>query len=284
MRYFILGVCGMAGHTIALYLSEQGHQVTGFARQPSPVCETILGDAFQTERIQKIIEENEYDVVVNCIGILNKAVDDNLAAGIFINSYFPHFIAQCCDSYGTKLIHISTDCVFSGNAAGYVEADIPDETSYYGRTKFLGEVSSDRHLCIRTSIVGPELKKSGIGLFHWFMHQKEIVEGYAHVKWTGVTTLELAKAVEAASKQELSGLYFLTNNIDISKYELLKLFNQYCRNNSVEITRGEEPINSKVLVCTRTDFNYFVPNYEDMVKEMSEWINEHKTLYGQYLQ
>ncbi len=283
MKFFVLGARGMAGHVVALYLSEQGHQVVGYARQPSPVCKTVVGDAFDTEKLKHEIEIGEFDVVINCIGILNKSVDSNLAAGIFINSYFPHYVAQCCDSCGCKLIHISSDCVFSGRAAGYVEEDIPDESSYYGRTKFLGEVTAGIHLSMRTSIVGPELKESGIGLFNWFMHQKDDVHGYAHVMWSGVTTVELARAVLAAAEQKISGLYYLSNNEGISKYELLKLFNRYCNKDRRHIIKSEEPISSKVLVCTRSDFKYNVPNYEDMVKEMSAWISEHQNIYGQYI-
>ncbi len=282
MKFLILGARGMAGHAIALYLNEQGHDVVGYARQPSPVCKTIVGDAFDTEKLKNEIQKGEFDVIVNCVGILNRAVDSNLATGIFLNSYFPHYIAQCCDSYGSKLIHISSDCVFSGKAAGYVEEDIPDESSYYGRTKFLGEVTSGIHLSLRTSIVGPELKEGGIGLFNWFMHQKGDVHGYAHVLWSGVTTIELAKAVLAAADQNISGLYYLSNNVGISKYELLKLFNHYCNMDRKKIIKSEEPISSKVLVCTRTDFDYKVPEYENMVEEMSKWIVGHKSIYGQY--
>lgn len=283
MRFFVLGARGMAGHMVALYLKEQGHHVIGFARQQSPVCETILGDALETDLINREIEKGRYDVVINCIGILNQAVDRNLTTGIFINSYLPHYIAQCCDTHGCRLIHISSDCVFSGRAAGYVEDDIPDETSYYGRTKFLGEVTSGIHLSLRTSIVGPELKESGVGLFNWFMHQKDTIHGYAHVMWSGVTTLELGKAVLAASEQQLSGLYYLSNNEGISKHDLLTLFNHYCCNDHKSIVRADEPISSKVLVCTRNDFEYSVPEYSKMVSDMSEWIINHKSLYGQYI-
>lgn len=283
MKFLVFGACGMAGHVVALYLLERGHEVIGFARQKSPVCQTIIGDAFETERIKEEIKNGGYDVVINCIGILNKIVDENLGYGIFVNSYFPHFLEECCDLYGGRLIHISSDCVFSGKASAYTEKDIPDETSYYGRSKFLGEVSTGKHLCLRTSIVGPELKDGGIGLFHWFMNQKKAVQGYAHVMWTGVTTLELAKVIEAASEQEVTGLYFLTNNDSISKYELLKLFNHYFRDDTVDIVRVEEPISSKVLLCTRKDFNYIVPDYESMVGEMREWMIKNKVLYGQYI-
>ena len=283
MKFFVLGATGMAGHTLALYLVEHGHQVVGYARQKSPVCDTVTGDASEIEKIQNIIEKEKFDVVVNCIGILNKFVDDDLATGVFVNSYFPHIVAKFCGSYGCKMIHISTDCVFSGKSYGYTEDDIPDETSYYGRTKFLGEVVDGNHLTIRTSIVGPELKEKGIGLFHWFMRQKDAVSGYAQVIWSGATTLELAKGILAAAKQNVSGLYYLSNNTGISKYGLLKLFNHYCNGDRVNIIRSEKPISSRVLISTRRDVEYNVPDYETMVKEMREWIGSHKSLYSQYV-
>nr|WP_027871588.1 SDR family oxidoreductase [[Eubacterium] cellulosolvens] len=282
MRFLVLGARGMAGHVIALYLLEQGNQVMGYAREPSCVCHTIIGDVFDKEKLDSEIKHGNYDVVVNCVGILNKAVDGDLATGIYVNSYFPHFLAKCCDLYGSKLIHISSDCVFSGNAAGYMEQDIPDSMTYYGRTKFLGEVTDGNHLTLRTSIVGPELKENGIGLFNWFMHQKGEINGYAHVMWSGVTTLELAKVVKEASEQNLSGLYHLSNNDSISKFHMLKLFNHYCNMDRTRIIKSELPINSKVLVCTRSDFKYIVPDYEVMIKEMGEWIVSHAELYRHY--
>jgi len=282
MKFFVLGANGMAGHTLSLYLTQEGHEVVGYAREPSRVCETVAGDAFETEKIQSVIEKGEFDAVVNCIGILNKFVDKDLATGIFVNSYFPHRIAKFCELCCCKFVHISTDCVFSGKSYGYTEDDIPDETSYYGRTKFLGEVTDGKHLTIRTSIVGPELKEKGIGLFHWFMGQKGEAYGYANVMWSGVTTLELAKAIRAAVNQNISGLYYLSNNTGISKYELLKLFNRYCNKGRTNIIKSDKPISGKVLISTRKDFDYAVPDYESMIKEMGEWIVSHRSLYGRY--
>lgn len=283
MKAMILGINGMAGHVMGIYMMEQGVDVIGFARKKNPVCNTIVGDALDATLVKQTIYSERPDVVVNCIGILNKAVDNDLETGIYLNSYFPHFVANCCDTIGAKLIHISSDCVFSGKASGYTEKSVPDETSYYGRTKFLGEVTGGLHLSIRTSIVGPELKDSGIGLFNWFMHNHTEVPGFAHVMWSGVTTIELAKAVLEFVNRNVSGLYFLTNGIGISKYDLLNLFNSICRVNPIEIKRCEEPVNSKVLICTRKDVEYEVPSYEHMIRDMNEWIQAHRELYGQYL-
>jgi dTDP-4-dehydrorhamnose reductase len=284
MRFLVFGVLGMAGHLIAHYLLEQGHEVIGFARKPSPVCTTIVGDAMDPLSVSLAIVEKKFDVVVNCIGVLNKAVDANLAMGIYLNSYLPHYLAKCCDKTSSKFVHISTDCVFTGRIGGYTEKSVADETSYYGRTKFLGEVLDGNHLTLRTSIVGPEIKRNGIGLFHWFMQQHKSAYGFVNVLWSGVTTLELAKAVEAAAEQNISGLYHLSNNTKITKYDLLQLFNQYCKLEKIEILKKDMPMNDKTLFCTRKDFNYIVSSYETMVVEMAEWLHVHKNLYAQYME
>ncbi|HWT73630.1 MAG TPA: SDR family oxidoreductase [Mobilitalea sp.] len=283
MKYLIFGVNGMAGHTIALYLKEQGHKVIGFAKTKSLICQTIIGDAFNNEDVKSALESDKFDIVINCIGVLNKEVDTDMAAGIYLNSVFPHLLAKLLKIKTTKLIHISTDCVFQGNKGRYAENSIPDAESAYGRSKALGEVIDSKNLTLRTSIVGPELKENGIGLFRWFMNQTEPVKGYNKVIWTGVTTLELAKAIEKAAFQNVTGLYHLVNNRTISKYNLLRLFNKYCRCKKIAIQKDDIISSDKSLVNTRTDFDFTIPGYEQMILEMDEWIHLHKELYPRYL-
>ncbi|MBO6303620.1 MAG: SDR family oxidoreductase [Selenomonadaceae bacterium] len=282
MKYLVLGARGMAGHLLAYYLKEMGEKVTAFARAPLDGVKTIIGDAHNIERITQIIADEEIDTVINCIGILNKAVDNNLSEGIYVNAYFPHLLAKACKEKNAKLIHISTDCVFSGNAERYDEKSTADADSYYGRTKYLGEVTYGRNLTLRTSIVGPELKPNGIGLFHWFMNQEKEVSGYSKVFWTGVTTLELAKVIHKVSKTNCCGLYHLTNNVPISKHNLLGLFNKYFRNHEVKITAMNEPVCSKVLISVKDDFLYIVPSYEQMLNDLKLWMRSHKELYRCY--
>ena len=114
------------------------------------------------------------------------------------------------------------------------------------------------------------------------MKQEGPIRGFTKAMWTGVTTLTLAKAMEVAIEQNLAGIYNLVNNESISKYDLLKLFNKYFRNNQVKISKFDGFISDKSLVRTRTDFNFEVPSYEQMVKEMYEWVLEHKHLYEDY--
>lgn len=272
----------MAGHTIAQYLIQQGHSVTGFARAASPVCDTITGDARNETDIMRVLNGNSYDVVVNCVGVLNRFVDANLSDGIYLNSVLPHFLARCLEGTKTKLIHISTDCVFEGDRGLYKETDIPDATSYYGRSKALGEVIDCKNLTIRTSIVGPELKTDGIGLFHWFMNQDQTVDGYKKVIWSGVTTLQLAKAIEADAIANRNGIYHLVNNDVISKFHLLELFNKYCRKRQINIRCNTKMVSDKSLYNTCMEPLFEIPHYEQMIKELVEWIKEHPALYRQY--
>ena len=282
MKYLILGINGMAGHMIAQYLVEQGREVTGFARTESPICKTILGDARNENDIKTALQSAKYDVVVNAMGVLNKAVDNNLAAGIYLNSVFPHFVAETLAETNTKLIHISTDCVFEGTKGKYKETDFTDATSYYGKSKALGEVDDNKNLTIRTSIIGPELKADGVGLFHWFMSQNKEVYGYKNVIWAGVTTLQLAKAILADEAIHQTGLIHLCNNQVICKYDLLYLFNDYCRQDKVTILQNTDLTNDKSIINTREDVEYGIPDYDAMIHEMAEWIKKHSDLYKQY--
>ncbi|MEY8426288.1 SDR family oxidoreductase [Lachnospiraceae bacterium 46-15] len=286
MKVIIFGVNGMAGHMTALYLAERGHQITGFARHPKGFGEgvsCIEGDALNQDAVRRVLAEGKYDAVINCIGILNRAVDAKLSEGIYLNSVFPHFLAECAEETGARVIHISTDCVFSGRKGRYTEGSVPDAESYYGRSKALGELIDDRNLTLRTSIVGPELKEDGIGLFHWFMGQDEEADGFTRAIWSGVTTLELAKAIEAALYQNLTGLYHLVNNEEISKYELLRLFNEYSNQNRTVIHEKDTFVNNKSLLDTRQELKHVVPSYRDMVQEQAEWIESHRDLYSCYL-
>lgn len=282
MNYLILGINGMAGHVIGKYLLEQGHSVTGFARQKNKIFSIIEGDAINRQDILNALFSDSYDYVINCIGILNQSVDRELSTGIYLNSVLPHFIAEKLQGTKTKLIHISTDCVFEGTKGKYIETDIQDAHSYYGRSKALGEIKDNKNLTIRTSIIGPELKKDGVGLFHWFMTQSTEVSGYANVIWSGVTTLQLAKVIEQDAKKNITGLYHLVNNKFISKYELLQLFNQYCRTSPIQIHKNIDIISDKTLMNTAEKIEFIVPEYEQMIKELSVWIKEHSELYKQY--
>lgn len=282
MKYIVLGATGMAGHTICLYLQEQGHDVTAFSTSAFPFCDNINGDAMDKQFITSMLRDGDYDVVINCIGILNQACDREPSRAVYLNSYLPHLIADTLRDTRTKLIHMSTDCVFSGKSGTYSESSFRDGETFYDRTKALGEIEDAKNLTFRNSIIGPDMKEDGIGLFNWFMKQSGTVNGYTKAIWTGVTTLALAKAMERAAVENLTGIYNLVNNESISKFDLLGLFNNYMRDGELSIKPSEAVNMNKSLVNNRTDFSFEVLNYERMVIEMKDWIYSHKEQYPHY--
>jgi len=282
MKVLVLGATGMAGHTISIYFKEAGHNVTAFSRRKFEYSNNINGDITDFEFLKKIIQEGAFDAVINAIGILNQDAEDNKSMAVLLNSYLPHYLSEITKDMKTKIIHMSTDCVFSGKTGGYTETSFRDGVTFYDRSKALGELENDKDLTFRNSIIGPDMSEKGIGLFNWFMKQDGQVNGFTKAIWTGVTTITFAKAIEQAIKENLTGLYNLVNNETISKYELLKLFNKYVKDGKIEILQSDKVSLDKSLINNRTDFSFIVPSYEAMVAEMKEWIDNHKELYPHY--
>lgn len=283
MKFLVLGCNGMAGHIISLYLKEQGHDVTGFARSRSAFVPTIIGDASDTELLRGAIAAGGFDTVINAIGLLNQFAENNQAAAANLNGYLPHFLADVTADMPTQIIHMSTDCVFSGKSGGYTESSLPDGATFYDRSKALGELNDAKNLTLRNSIVGPDIKVSGIGLLNWFMQQPgPSVNGYTGAIWTGQTTLQLAKTMEAAAKERAYGLVNAVHAESITKYDLLKLFNKYLRGGELTINAVDGVTADKSLVRTNFDFKYIIPGYETMVAEMADWMKDHRSLYPHY--
>lgn len=282
MRFLVLGCNGMAGHMISLYLHERGHEVLGFARTKSLYVPSAVGSAEDTEQIRRLIADGKFDSVINCIGALNQFAENDKPRAVFLNSYLPHFLAKITEGTDTQVIHMSTDCVFSGKRGGYREDDLRDGESFYDRTKALGEIDDEKNITLRNSIVGPDIKKNGIGLLNWFMQQQGAVNGYTGVMWTGQTTLQLAKTMELAARERAHGLYNTVPDHAISKNELLRLFNHYMRDDSLEITPVDRCAADKSLVRTRFEFSAVIPGYEQMISELAQWMRDHREMYPHY--
>ena len=261
---------------------KQGHDVTAYSMKPFPYCKNIVGNALDTEHFKSVLLSEDWDAVINCIGILNQVAEDNQSLAAYLNSYLPHLVADTLRYRKAKLVHMSTDCVFAGNTGPYYEDSLRDGLSFYDRSKALGEVVDDKNLTFRNSIVGPDPNENGIGLFNWFMKQSGTINGYTGAMWTGVTTLTLAKAMEQGINENLVGLYNLVNNESISKYELLRLFNHFFKNDEIEILPNDQLQLDKSLRHKRTDFSFVVPSYEQQVKEMRDWVMENRELYKHY--
>lgn len=285
-KILVIGIKGMAGHLLYNYFTESKlYKVYGLARNIDSSPTLFNVDVSDTSQLKTLLNENQFDYVVNCIGILNKDAEDNPAKAIWFNSYFPHFLEEITKDSQSKVIHISTDCVFSGKEGNYSEADFKNGIGFYAQSKALGELTNNKDVTIRTSIIGPELNKNGIGLYHWFMSQPEnsCINGYSKAFWSGITTLELAKVVLEIINQNITGLIQVAPLTKIDKFSLLTLFNSIYKDNKITIEANDDYYIDKSLVSIRTDFNYNVPEYSKMLKEQKDWILAHSALYTHYL-
>jgi len=283
LKVLVLGSTGLIGHQVFNYLDHTDtYDLYNLAYRKKLNADTFLCDVRKEDEFIAIIKSISPDVIINCIGILINGANLDPENAIFINSYMPHRLMKLMDELEGRLIHISTDCVFSGKKLSpYVENDFKDGTDTYAKSKGLGEIINDRHLTLRTSVIGPELKSNGEELFHWFMSQSEKVNGYTGAIWSGVTTMILAKTVCWAIEEEITGLYHVTNNSIINKYDLLSLIRKYTRKEiDISPVLGKEL--DKSFIDTRKEINFTIPNYDQMVKEMVELMNENKAFYNQY--
>jgi len=277
-KILVLGSTGMLGHQVLKHLNDFDELIVDDISYRNKLRKnTIIVDAMDKTALKVAIIKLKPNFIINCIGVLVNG-SQNQEKAIYLNAYLPHQLKEISENINAKLIHISTDCVFSGSKGKYIETDFRDGKGVYSQTKILGEIIDDTNLTLRTSIIGPELKDNGEGLFHWFMNQSGSISGYTKSIWSGVTTVELAKAIKWSIDNNLTGLYHITNNTSISKYELLKLFQKYTKK-EININLMDGKNSNKSFLDSRKIINYYIPSYDQMVKEMIERIKSNVSLY-----
>ena len=282
-KVLVLGSTGLIGHQVFNYLQEHSsYDLYNISYRKKLTTDTIIQDARDEQKLIEQIKKIAPQYIINCIGVLINESNQNHENAIFLNAYLPHRLSRLSDEISSKLIHMSTDCVFSGEKGdSYIETDVKDGEGFYARTKALGEVVDDNHLTLRTSVVGPELKTNGDELFHWFMGQSDNILGFTNTIWSGVTSFELAKAVHWSINNNITGLYHITNNSIISKYDILKLFKKYTKKD-IAITPVDGNNLNKSFIDTRMIIDYEIPNYDQMIFDMVNLIAKKHSLYYQY--
>ncbi|MEW6172564.1 MAG: SDR family oxidoreductase [Bacillota bacterium] len=280
-KILILGITGMLGHALFARLSKcRDFDVFGTARDTSALSKwfspELLGktrgnvNADNIDTITRTIADIRPDIVINAIGIIKQApaAQDPLKA-IAVNALLPHRIALLCKAAGARLIHISTDCVFSGGKGRYIEDDIADAVDLYGRTKLLGEVVYPHCITLRTSIIGHELKGKH-GLVEWFLAQEGEVRGFSRVMFSGLPTVELARVIAdyVIPDGGLNGLYQVSSH-PISKYDLLRLVADRYRK-TIVIEPEASPSRDRTLDSTlfRRSTGYTPPEWPELVDAM----------------
>ena len=279
-KILVLGATGMLGHKMMQVLAKK-FSVTGtvrantsaFSHHPAfagmNIIENVRADDLKS--VHYAIEHSNPDVIINCIGIVKQlpAANDPLPI-IAINALFPHQLAHICRQHKSQLIHMSTDCVFSGRKGNYTENDLSDAEDLYGKTKFLGEVTYPGCLTIRTSIIGRELNTTH-GLFEWFMSQKgKIISGYKKAIFSGLTTLALSDIIVKiiSDYPTLQGVQNIASE-PISKFDLLSLVKKIY-GISITIEPDETVINNRSLNPSkfRKETNLEIPSWEYMIDQM----------------
>jgi dTDP-4-dehydrorhamnose reductase len=278
MRVLVLGGDGMLGHQLTRTL-QQRHAVAVTIRGQAQNYRVLSGladvecfagiDARSPDALQRAIARFGPDAIVNCIGIVKQQELADMTEAIEINALLPHRLAQLCRASGARLVHISTDCVFSGRKGMYVESDFADAEDWYGRTKLLGEVTDAPCLTLRTSMIGRELRHKR-GLMEWFLAQKGTVRGYRRAVFSGLTTAALSRAVETilTDYPNLNGLYHISSE-PIDKYTLLQLLRDRFHRD-IEIKADDRVVIDRSLDSTRLrrEIRYAAPSWPEMVSEL----------------
>lgn len=289
MRILVFGITGMLGHAVWLNL-RKGYQTFGTIRgnikELSAKCSLFNNndkniidgiDVLNDNSLKKTIDIAEPNVVVNCVGLVLQLMNAQSAIpSISLNALFPHRLAKLCDERNIRIIHISTDCVFSGAKGHYVESDFPDAYDLYGRTKLLGELTGKNCLTLRTSLVGRQLA-GATGLFEWFLSQKNSVHGYKKAIFSGLTTYAFADIIRnlVEEYQSVDGLYHVSTE-PISKYDLiirlkdaLKLDIEIIPDDSLVIDRSLD--STKFRDLTHINIPLWDEMMEDFVKRVSDY-------------
>ena len=234
-------------------------------------------DALNLNTVLALIDKLSPDIVLNCIGIIKQLKEShNALLSIEVNSLFPHKLAAHLEGSKTRLIHISTDCVFSGEKGNYIESDYSDAKDLYGKTKYLGElVNYSNCVTLRTSIIGPELKTK-LSLLEWFLSQNVSVNGYINAIYSGLTTTELIKVIDTyiIPQNNQNGLYHISSE-PISKHDLLaKIAREF--KFDIIIHRTETFFNNKSLNSQKftKDFGYQKKSWNKMIREMKNNVIE----------
>lgn len=282
-KIVILGGSGMLGHIMALILNEY-YDVTCILRKKISILpKSVYFDFENLDELINIIYQINPIAVVNTLGVLISESENNPKMAIKINSLLPNILSNSLLDSQIKLIQISSDCIFSGLRGLYDVRSMPDSSDFYGMTKYLGEIRNNKDLTIRTSIIGPDINFTGVGLFNWFMNEEKSIKGYKNVLWNGVTTLQLSEFINFAIKENLSGIVHLSAPHAISKHDLLGLINKHFKNESMNIEEFYDLKLDKTLKPSFDSAHYNIPSYDQMIYDMKRWILKHPNMYLHYI-
>lgn len=267
MKILCVGSNGMLGHMAMKYFHD--HDITGTTRQDFDITDVNAVARFFSSHGEG------FDYVINCAGMLVSDSRDNIGAAVLVNSWFPNFLQITYKNSKTRVIHVSTDCVFDGIRGNYREQDIPTETNAYGRSKAMGEIINHKDITLRTSIIGPEISDHRSGLLDWVVNRSSReIQGWEDSWWNGVTTLQLCRVIEQVmGRTDTNGLYHVAS-APINKYELVRTIAEvYDLDKEITKTKGPKPIN-KILINTRHEIEFSIPPHRNQLLQLKRFCHD----------
>jgi len=280
MKILVLGASGLIGSNVFSYLSTHSeYEVFGTYRNPnvlarfdangsSKLIQFELNDS--TVQLNEMLRKFRPDVIINALGI-TKHIEESRENIVRVNSLFPHQLADLSSKFGIRLIHISTDCVFSGKKGMYSEIDFPDASDLYGRSKILGEVTYGGFLTIRISTIGLELA-SQLGLLEWFLKSSISCLGYTKAIFSGLPSKYFGYVLHqyVLPNSQLSGLCHISSE-PIDKYSLLKALSIFY-NKKIEIIPDESVVINRSLdsSCFTKKTGFAAPSWKDLIN--NQWL------------
>tara|TARA_B100000767_G_C19707319_1_gene511129 strand:- start:411 stop:1286 length:876 start_codon:yes stop_codon:yes gene_type:complete len=286
-KILILGIDGMIGHKIAQLL-EQENNLFGTTRKtigPKKLglkTSNLIKKDFDKNQSLGFLDNLNPDIIINCVGITTRRINnDNISNLEFINSRLPHYLNEWTEKNDKRLIHFSTDCVYSGKSGMYSESDNPDAIDLYGKSKAIGEINNTKALTIRTSLIGREVYNH-TELFEWLYKNKSgKVYGYENVYYSGLTTIRMSKILEKIINYypDLQGVFNISSK-PITKYSLLNLINRHFKL-EIQVKKDLKIKSNKVLISKKiteiTDIE--IPTWEDLIVEFKEDCVKYSEIY-----
>ncbi|MDR0454231.1 MAG: sugar nucleotide-binding protein [Deferribacteraceae bacterium] len=280
-KILVLGSSGMLGHVATLRFQESGHEVFGLSKSRKFGNLSILLDISSIEKFNFFLDNNFFDVIVNCVALLVVQSDKYKDLAVYLNAYIPHFLEMKYKDTNTKIIHVGTDGIFSGESAPYSENAMHDSGHFYGKSKYLGEINNAKDLTVRSAFWGPDLNRSSANLFNWILNQNNTINGFTNQIFNGVSSLEFADFLDIAIRYDITGIFHLTAKKPISKCDfLLSVKKVFGLKNEIIPAKAQNI--DRTLANGRADIPYATADYAEMLTDCRKWIQDNRELYPHY--
>ena len=279
MKIAIIGATGMVGHVLYRELKNNNINVIGIGRRKIK-DEVVQLDLYNDpEKLKLYLQNNKFDIIINCSAILVNESNINRLQAVYINSYFPNLLADLFKNTSTKIIHLSTGGVFSGNDDCYYEDSPLSPQTYYGITKAAGEFINDKDLVIRNDFWGPDIKKNGTGLFNWFLNQQGTVTGYTNVFFNGISNVEFSRILFDLIK--FNGIIHIGTKNKYSKYDFLKKILSVFSLNNINILKDDNQ-SKNVYLKSKKDLP-LINDLDTMMNDIHKYIKDNYHYYKDIL-